>query len=198
MKAILRNPPAGRRRQILLSQTSALVLILASAAAQTPSAVPRFEVASIKPSPPGDLDRMFVGSRGGPGTEDPGLYVCENCGVSLLLKEAFDLKPFQFSAPDWMLATQFHVSAKIPDGATRQQFRLMLQDLLAERFKLTFHYDKREIQTFELVVAKNGSKMKEHEEQPPAPDEAPQAGPPNQSVSSGNPCRSSPPCYRRI
>jgi uncharacterized protein (TIGR03435 family) len=123
---------------------------------------------------------MFVGSRGGPGTEDPGLYVCENCGVSLLLGEAFDLKPFQFSPPDWMQETRFHVSAKIPDGATRQQFRLMLQDLLAERFKLRFHYDKREIQTFELVVAKNGSKMKGHEEQPPAPDEAPQAGPPNQ------------------
>src|SRR5580692_9927503 len=180
MKAFLRNSPAGRRSQILLRQTSALVLILASAAAQTPSAVPRFEVASIKPSPPGDLDQMFVGSRGGPGTEDPGLYVCENCGVSFLLREAFDLKPFQFSAPDWMQSARFHVSAKIPVGTTRQQFRLMLQELLAERFKLTFHYDKRDIQTFELVVAKNGSKMKEHEEQPPAPDETPQAGPPSQ------------------
>ena len=139
---------------------------------------PAFEVASIKPSPPGDVERMFVGSRGGPGTGDPGRYICENCGVSLLLREAFDLKPFQFSAPDWMQATRFHVSAKIPEGATKQEFRLMLQGLLEERFKLSSHYQKKEIQSFELVVAKNGPRMKEHEDQPQAADEAPQPGPP--------------------
>jgi uncharacterized protein (TIGR03435 family) len=121
---------------------------------------------------------MFVGSRGGPGTGDPGRYICENCGVSLLLREAFDLKPFQFSAPDWMQATRFHVSAKIPEGATKQEFRLMLQGLLEERFKLSSHYQKKEIQSFELVVAKNGPRMKEHEDQPQAADEAPQPGPP--------------------
>jgi uncharacterized protein (TIGR03435 family) len=180
MKAVFSgNPPAGRRRQMSLKQTATFVLILARAAAQTPTAIPRFEVASIKPSPPGDVERMFAGSRGGPGTQDPGLYVCENCGVSLLLREAFDLKSFQFSAPDWMQSTRFHVLAKIRDGATRQEFRLMLQGLLADRFKLTFHYQNREIQTLELVVAKNGPKMQEHEDQPPARDESPQAGPPN-------------------
>jgi len=173
MKVILpSHPRAGR-------QTATFVLILASAAAQTPGAIPRFEVASIKPSPPGDVERMFVGSRGGPGIEDPGLYICENCGVSLLLREAFDLMPFQFSAPDWMQMTRFHVSAKIPEGTSKQEFRLMLQGLLAERFKLTFHHQKKEIQTFELAAVKSGSKMKEHEDQPPAPDEAPQPGPPN-------------------
>jgi uncharacterized protein (TIGR03435 family) len=152
--------------------------ILASMAAQAQGASPQFEVASIKPSPPGDVDRMFVGSRGGPGTDDPGLYTCENCGVSSLVREAFDLNSFQFSAPDWMQATLFHVSAKIPSGATRQQFRLMLQNLLAERFKLKFHYEKKEMQAYELVVTKNGLKMKEHEEPPPAQDEVPLAGPP--------------------
>src|ERR1035438_1895983 len=48
----------------------------------------------------------------------------------------------------------------------------MLQNLLAERFKLTFHWEAKEVQGYDLVVAKNGLKIKETPE-PPTPAASP-------------------------
>jgi uncharacterized protein (TIGR03435 family) len=62
----------------------------------------------------------------------------------------------------------FNVSAKIPPGTTREDLRLMEQDLLVKRFKLAVHFDKKEMQIFELTVGKNGPKLKES----PAPEKA--------------------------
>jgi uncharacterized protein (TIGR03435 family) len=54
----------------------------------------------------------------------------------------------------------------------------MLQNLLAERFKLAYHYEKKEMQVYGLVVGKSGLKMKESPpEPPPAADGAPPAPP---------------------
>jgi uncharacterized protein (TIGR03435 family) len=64
---------------------------------------------------------------------------------------------------------RFNISAKIPDGTTRDQFQLMLQSLLVERFKMAIHWEKKEIQTYDLVVAKAGHKMKESIPEPDAP-----------------------------
>lgn len=144
--------------------------ILAGATAQTPDA-PRFDVASVKPAPPTDGRGMRVSMRGGPGTDDPTLFACENCGLSGLVTKAFDLQPYQLSGPDWMQSTRFMVSARILPGTTKEQFRLMLQNLLAERFKMTFHYTKKEMPVFNLIVGKNGPKFKEHVEAPAASDD---------------------------
>jgi uncharacterized protein (TIGR03435 family) len=111
--------------------------ILSTAAAQTPPPSPQFEVASIKPSPPGPpTGRVRVGSRGGPGTNDPTLFTCERCSLTGLIRQAFELQDYQISAPDWAQGTRFNISAKIPDGATKEQFRLMMRYLLIDRFKL--------------------------------------------------------------
>jgi len=132
-----------------------LLAIVAGALAQT-----QFEVASIKPSPRiGGPIR--VGSRGGPGTNDPSLYICENCSAAMILRQAFDLHDYQLSDQVWMQSPRFNVTAKIPEGATMEQFRLMLRNLLTERLQLKFHYEKKETQAYELVVMKNGPKMKE-------------------------------------
>jgi uncharacterized protein (TIGR03435 family) len=55
----------------------------------------------------------------------------------------------------------FDLVAKVPAGATRQQFRVMLQNLLSERFRLKLHIESREFPASELVVAKAGLKLKE-------------------------------------
>jgi uncharacterized protein (TIGR03435 family) len=49
----------------------------------------------------------------------------------------------------------------VPEGTTKEQFRLMLQNLLAERFGLQAHHESKEMPIYALVVAKNGSKLKE-------------------------------------
>jgi uncharacterized protein (TIGR03435 family) len=156
-----------------------------TALAQSPDASLQFEVASIKPAPPPTGRGMHVTWNGGPGEHDPGMFTCENCPLSMLISDAFDLKDFQLSGPDWlrpmgMQATRFMMSAKIPLGTTKAQFRVMLQNFLAERFRMTFHREKKEVPGFQLVVAKNGPKFKESKPtaQTPEDDAADQSGPP--------------------
>jgi uncharacterized protein (TIGR03435 family) len=64
------------------------------------------------------------------------------------------------------------VTAKVPEGTSKEQFRVMMQNLLAERFKLMYHREKKEMQAYELVVAKGGPKLKESPG-PLDPDERP-------------------------
>jgi uncharacterized protein (TIGR03435 family) len=139
--------------------------------AQTPDASPQFEVASIKLAPPPGAGGMRVGASGGPGTDDPGLFTCENCEISRLLLAGFELQNHQLSAPDSANSTRFNISAKVPPGTTKEQFHVMMQNLLVERFKLAYHREKKEMQGYDLVVAKNGPKLKqpsETEDQPVA------------------------------
>jgi uncharacterized protein (TIGR03435 family) len=144
--------------------------------AQAPDASVVFEVASVKASPApqaagaGMRMAMRIGCMGGPGTPSPGQYTCSNANVGVLIREAYNLKPYQlpnFSAGD---GNRYDIAAKIPAGSTRDQVRTMLQNLLTERFKLTYHLEKKEMQVYELVVGKNGVKMK-----PSAPEEPPPA-----------------------
>ena len=55
----------------------------------------------------------------------------------------------------------FDLTATIPAAATKEQFRMMLQRLLAERFGLKVHVESREFPAYELVVAKGGFRLKE-------------------------------------
>ncbi len=145
--------------------------------AQTADGPPAFDAASIKPAPPPTPGRgMFMGMNGGPGTKDPGLYRCNNCNLMMLIMQAYDIKQYQLSAPGSMdAAGRFDITAKVPAGATKEQFRLMLQNMLAERFKLAIHRDKKEMQVYDMVVAKGGPKLKESVEEP-AKDDAPDDG----------------------
>jgi uncharacterized protein (TIGR03435 family) len=81
--------------------------------------------------------------------------------LSALIGTAYRVPYYQISAPDWMLMTRFDIRAVVADGTTKEQFAIMLQGLLADRFKVTVHRESREIQRYELVVAKNGPKFKE-------------------------------------
>jgi uncharacterized protein (TIGR03435 family) len=72
---------------------------------------------------------------------------------------------------------RFNISAKVPPGATKEQLKLMLQNLLSERFKLAFHFEKKELQIYDLVVAKGGLKMKESPPEPPPPPKDDNAAP---------------------
>ena len=80
---------------------------------------------------------------------------------------AFDLRSQQLVAPDWMNDQRFDITAKIAEGATREQFHQMLQNTLVERFDLKFHRDQKEVQGYELVVAKSGPKLHESNPEPP-------------------------------
>ena len=161
------------------STFSVFALVLAQCSGQT------FEVASVKPvgplaaalgkRQPGDAR---VGFSGGPGTNDQGRLSCHLCVMTLMLTEAYSLQPYQLS-PSWKDSFEtFELSAIVPLGATKEQVRLMLQNLLAERFKLATHFQKKEMQVYDLVVAKSGPKLKESVETAIAGDSSGNSRPP--------------------
>ena len=136
---------------------------------------PTFEVASVKPSTVQAGQRMLVMMRGGPGTDDPGQLTCTNVPLKSILMRAYDVKEYQINGPKWLdTSERFDITAKIPMGATREQFKLMFQNLLAERFKLVLHHETKDLPMYALVVGKGGPKMKE-----PAEDAATAPPPPS-------------------
>jgi uncharacterized protein (TIGR03435 family) len=124
----------------------------------------KFDVASIRPAEQG-IRRSFSG---GPGTADPTRYTAISAALSDILVDAYGVGIDQISAPAWMDTARFNINANIPKGATREQFREMLQNLLEERFRLTAHHEKKNFMVYEMTIAKSGLKMKPSAEDPNA------------------------------
>ena len=67
--------------------------------------------------------------------------------------------------PDWVKNGRYDIEARASGPATKDQMRLMMQSLLAERFKLAVHWETREAPVFALVVdrpGKLGSQLEAH------------------------------------
>jgi uncharacterized protein (TIGR03435 family) len=152
-------------------------ILLFASLAVTYAQSPAFDVVSIKLSPP-DAGST-VGSRGGPGTRTPGVWTCQNMSLHNIVWIGFNLRSQQLEAPDWMNEPRFDITAKIPEGATREQFYLMFQNMLVERFGLKFHRNQKEVQGYELTIAKNGPKFKESGPEPPKDAAPPVPQPPS-------------------
>lgn len=165
---------------------SSLILACSPALAQTTAGNLKFEVASVRPS--GSFPRNTappLGTiSGGPGTSDPGRITYSRVPMRLILAPAFGLQSDQIKGPDWVLddnsysAQRYDIVAKVPPGATKEQATVMMQNLLKERFKLSFHIEKKDFDVYQLTVAKGGPKLKDaaKADGPPPPPNAP--GPP--------------------
>lgn len=115
---------------------------------------PQFEVASVKPhsSSGGSLNSR---------TRDPGLLSLTGMTVRGLIREAYGLKVYPLSrGPDALSTDRYDVIAKFRPDASKEQRMLMLQALLAERFKLVVHYETKELPIYTLVVGKGGPKFR--------------------------------------
>src|SRR5216684_8699142 len=148
----------------LLATAGACVLLATSVFAQTPAAA--FEVASIKPAAPiaSITPAMIQSGKLRLGVSVVGARVdIGYMSLADLIRTAYDVKPHQISGPDWMAAERFNITAKLPDGATKDQVNVMLQALLAERFKLTVHRETKERPVYALIVGKGGPKLRESE-----------------------------------
>lgn len=121
-----------------------------------------FEVAAIRAAAPGTGHfGPRASTRGGPGTSSPTIFRCTGCNLSFLISKAFELERYQFPGRTSLPDTAFDISATIPEGATAEQFLVMLQNLLKSRFNLAYRFEKKPMQGYELVVAKGGHKLKE-------------------------------------
>lgn len=123
-------------------------------------AQPTFEVASVQPVDPGSGAPGTNVMHGGPGTADPERITFTSVTMQRLLMTAYRVGAEQISGPGWLDSARYAIVAKVPVGATRDQFQLMLQNLVSERFHLTLHHEARAFPAYELVIAKGGSKLK--------------------------------------
>lgn len=114
-----------------------------------------FEVASIKPAGPMEMNKIRIGM-----STDKGMLRYTNVSLRDCIRIAYHVKDFQVDGPDWINSTRFDIEAKFPDGATEEQVPEMLQALLAERFKLVVHRESKEHPIYALVAGKNGAKLK--------------------------------------
>jgi len=104
------------------------------------------------------------------------MFRCHNCTLLSLIYRAYDLSAtYQLTKLNWMDGgARFEISVKEPPDTTKEQFSLMLQNLLAERFRVAIHREKKAMQVYNLVVAKGGPKFKEMvEESEESVDERP-------------------------
>lgn len=142
---------------------------------------PAFEVASIKPSAPPPMGQMRIMMNA-----DAGMLRYTNVSLKDCIRVAYRVKDFQVQGPDWLGSARFDITAKLPDGSSREQIPEMLQALLADRFKLTLHRDTKEHAIYALVVAKGGPKLKAAENSAPdgtaAPGNSPAGGPPRNAM----------------
>jgi uncharacterized protein (TIGR03435 family) len=123
---------------------------------------PAFEVASVKRSNPASgqarADGLFAIIPVGIDTE-PGKLTARNETLKNLISAAYGVKEYQISGPEWLSSERYEIIAKAAKLVGEVQLLQMLQPLLAERFKLTLHRDKKEFTVYALAVDKNGPKI---------------------------------------
>ena len=130
---------------------------------------PTFEVASIKLSSLNDVAasaRMRPRFQGGPGTSDPGRLRLAPTGLRTLIEWAWNVQDFALVTPSGVNDVIYSIDAVVPPNSSRQDCYRMLQHLLIERLKLEVHHETRMGTIYELVVAKDGSKLRDAEPLP--------------------------------
>jgi uncharacterized protein (TIGR03435 family) len=112
-----------------------------------------FDVASIKPSEGPTPGR----SRGNTVRDDRLDY--QVATLRYCIAYAYGVKEYQVNGSAWLAEDRWDIQAKAPEGATRDRFPGMLQALLAERFHLQVHREKKDFDGLAMVIGKNGPKL---------------------------------------
>src|SRR5689334_6871207 len=129
-----------------------------------PALKPTFEVVSIKPA--------SANTRGMSIETNRGRFVARGATLSFLVQYAHRLQPFQISGgPNWFDSDKFEIQARF-DGSenVNSDDRLILKrpTVLVDRFKLRYHRDARRVPVYEVVIAKNGPKLRRSNDATPS------------------------------
>jgi uncharacterized protein (TIGR03435 family) len=179
----------------MLSVTAIVVAVI-PLASQTPAQQkPSFEVASIKPNVSGDL-RVSLETQAG------GRFTATNVSLKMLITNAYHVLNFQvLGGPDWINKDRWDVLAKAEDGtmpstpsagrsrSLPDSIQVLTQALIEDRFRLRMHRETRQLSVYDLVIAKDGLRMKLSEDQTPPAEPAKENAPQpfwGGSISRGN------------
>jgi uncharacterized protein (TIGR03435 family) len=95
-----------------------------------------------------------------PGSSDSGAVTLTYIDPARLITMAYGVNAYQIAGPDWLRSERFDIAAR-PPGTTVEQYRMILQNLLAACFKQAVPREQREGRGFDLVVAKDGPTLKD-------------------------------------
>jgi uncharacterized protein (TIGR03435 family) len=126
---------------------------------------PNFEVATITPNNTNatSMQALIINGR---------KFLTRASSLGDLISFAYEVQSKQVvNAPDWLEKDRYDIEA-VPEQEgvpNPQQLRIMIKKLLADRFKLTFHHDQREMSAYVLSVGKEGPKLKDTQLKGPLP-----------------------------
>jgi len=125
-----------------------LAMALGPLGAETP---PSFDAASIKPITGRVVTEMRI---------NPGRLVARGATLTYLIEQAYGLPPLRISGgPAWVASERFDIEATAEGSHSKDELLHRLQTLLADRFKLKFHRETKELPAAVLTVGKNGTKL---------------------------------------
>jgi uncharacterized protein (TIGR03435 family) len=144
-----------------------LILYLAAIAGcaafgQEPSRQAAFEVASVKRAAPPREEPGVARSAGMPPRgfdRDPSRVNYTNVTLMGALSRAYDVMPARIVGPSWLGTERYDIIATVPKGTPASQIPVMLQNLLAERFRMSVHWVTKPTAGYALVVGKSGPKL---------------------------------------
>ena len=139
-----------------------LLLLFAAEVVYAQTAIPAFEVATVKPAAPADGHTHI----NYPQNDN---FSATNITLLALMEWAYAMPEKQIlDGPSWIAATRFDIQAKselgdklkgLPSDQSNELKRQMVRSLLADRFQLKVHEEKRTLPAYDLVLAKGGSKL---------------------------------------
>ena len=91
--------------------------------------------------------------------------------------------------PKWVATERYSIEARAAGNPTKDQMRLMIQSLLADRFQLMSHFETKEVPVFALTLVKAGAlgpKLRSHADAPACDPAAPLGAPPPARVARGD------------
>jgi uncharacterized protein (TIGR03435 family) len=137
-------------------------LLAAQLAGQAPPGKPEFEIASVKANK----------SDGTPHANNPlgpgnvyspygGYFQAINFPLYVYILFAYKIMGNQeqflrTQIPAWVMSDRFDIEARAQGNPDKDQMRLMMRSLLADRFKLGIHYETRQVPVFALALLKPG------------------------------------------
>jgi uncharacterized protein (TIGR03435 family) len=137
-----------------VTQTFGLILYISVLSLPIAHAQSSFAVASIRPSA---APVQF--EHDGKTETEPGSLRMRDVTVATCIKWSYGVQDSQIAGPAWLDSVHFDILAKADRPVGAGQLRLMMQTLLADRFQLAFHREKKELRAYALLVAKGGHKL---------------------------------------
>ena len=159
-------------------------------AAQTAPSDLKFDVASVKLDKSADPPTSnFPLGPGGVYVRNGGFFSARGFPLSLYIGFAYKLignqgQFFNPQLPDWARTEPYAIQARVAGDPDKDDMRMMMRSLLADRFKLAVHYEKREMPVFAFVLAKEGKTgphLRLHADEAPCPTEQPTSALPSLS-----------------